>query len=94
MLGLLGSAMPTTIAIRGIFGGCCVSAELQSSKKTVQKTKPKMFLNRLWVTSRFKPLLLNDSVGPRQQVGRNRQADLLRGFQIDDQLELRGLLNR
>ena len=33
-------------------------------------------------------------VRPRQHVRRNRQADLLGGFEIDDQLELRRLLDR
>src|SRR6478752_9161845 len=89
MLGLLGSAMPTTIPIRGTFGVCCVSAEPQSSKKTVQKTKPKMFLNRLWVTVfRFKPLLSDHPIRSRQHVGRNRQADLFCCLEIDDQVEL------
>ena len=32
-------------------------------------------------------------VRPRQHIGRNRQTDLLRGFQIDRQLELRRLLD-
>ena len=36
--------------------------------------------------------LSNDFIRPRQHVGRNRQADLLRRFQIDDELELRRLL--
>src|SRR3972149_149068 len=32
-------------------------------------------------------------VGSHQHVGRNRQTDLLRRFQIDDELKLHGLLN-
>ena len=35
---------------------------------------------------------LDHLVRPRQHVRRNRQADLLGSFQVDDQLELRGLL--
>jgi hypothetical protein len=35
----------------------------------------------------------NDSIRPHQHVGRNRQADLLRGFQIDDELEVYRLLH-
>ena len=38
--------------------------------------------------------LLNDSIRPRQHVRRNRESDLLRRFQIDDELELDGLLDR
>ena len=30
----------------------------------------------------------NHLVGPCQHVGRNREADLLRGFEIDDELKL------
>ena len=37
--------------------------------------------------------LLNDFVRPRQHVRRNRQADLLRSFQIDDELKFRGLFD-
>ena len=33
------------------------------------------------------------SIRPRQHIRRNGQTDLLRGFQIDDQLELRRLLD-
>jgi hypothetical protein len=36
----------------------------------------------------------NNLVRPRQYVRRNREADLFRGFQIDDQLELVRLLDR
>jgi len=35
-----------------------------------------------------------DLVGSRQDVRRNRDSDLLRGFQIDDEIELGRLLNR
>ncbi len=37
--------------------------------------------------------ILDHLVRPHQHIRRNRQADLLRGFQIDDQLELRRLLD-
>ncbi len=36
---------------------------------------------------------LDHSIGPRQHVGRNRQAELLSGFEIDHQLKLCGLLD-
>src|SRR5262249_40039600 len=36
----------------------------------------------------------NYSIRPRQHVGWNRQADLLGGFEVDDQLKLRWLLDR
>src|SRR5262245_39140422 len=38
--------------------------------------------------------LSNHLIRSRQHVGRNRQADLLGGFQIDDELELHRLLDR
>src|SRR5207253_9504499 len=37
--------------------------------------------------------LLNHLIRPRQHIGRNRETDLLRRFQIDDELELRRLLH-
>jgi hypothetical protein len=36
--------------------------------------------------------LLDHFIRPHQHVGRNRQADLLGGYQVDDEFELRGLL--
>jgi hypothetical protein len=38
--------------------------------------------------------ILDYPIRPHQHVGRNRQADLLGCFQVDDQLELRRLLHR
>ena len=40
------------------------------------------------------PKLSDHFIRPHQHVRRNRQADLLGGFQIDDELELRRLLDR
>jgi hypothetical protein len=40
------------------------------------------------------PKLLNDFVRSHQHIRRNRQADLLGGLQIDDELELCRLLHR
>src|SRR5512138_1945661 len=37
---------------------------------------------------------LDHSIRPRQHVGRNGETDLLGGFEIDDQLELRRLFDR
>ena len=39
------------------------------------------------------PKSLNYLIRSRQHIRRNRQADLLRGFEIDDELELRRLLH-
>src|SRR4030095_714765 len=41
-----------------------------------------------------RPFSLDDSVCSRQNIGRNRQADLLSGLKIDDELELDRLLYR
>ena len=38
--------------------------------------------------------LLDHLIRPRQHIRRDRQADLLRGFQVDHELDLRRLLNR
>src|SRR5437016_9925176 len=42
----------------------------------------------------FPPVSPNHLVRPHQHVRRNRQANLLGGFQIDDELEFRRLLDR
>jgi hypothetical protein len=53
-----------------------------------------------WLDGEFSPILaspawsLDHSVGPHQHVRRNRKSDLLRGFQIDDELEFLRLLHR
>src|SRR6266576_1437126 len=41
-----------------------------------------------------RPLSVNDVIGALQERRRNRQPDRLRRSEIDDQLELRGLLDR
>src|SRR5262245_63921941 len=37
--------------------------------------------------------ILDHLIRPRQNIGRNRESDLLRGFEIDHKLELRRLLD-
>src|SRR4029434_8103524 len=50
---------------------------------------------RLSSPSPFTPRdLLNHLIRPRQHVGWNRQSDLLRGLEVDDQLKFLGLLHR
>ena len=50
-----------------------------------------------WRRNHFNPSvaswLLNHLIRPLQHLGRDRQADLLRGFEIDDELELDRLLD-
>jgi len=50
------------------------------------------FLNRKSAIKNLKSL--NDFVRPHQRIRRNRQADLVGGFQINDQLKLYRLLNK
>jgi hypothetical protein len=45
------------------------------------------------IQNRKSKMLFDDLVRPRQHIRRNRKSDLLSGFQIDDQLELRRLLH-
>jgi hypothetical protein len=46
-----------------------------------------------FAVSNIEPLL-NDFIRPRQNIGRNRQADLVSRFEIDDELKLLRLLDR
>ena len=46
------------------------------------------------IYSRTKSLSSNHPIRPRQHIWRNREADLLGGFKIDHQLELRRLFDR
>ena len=88
--------------IRGTFFGCCASAEEQSAKSMAQSGRPVIVL--LMCFSRVFPshrsllacssCLFDHLIRPRQHVRRNRQTDLLGGFQIDDELELFRLLHR
>ena len=42
----------------------------------------------------FARVLFDHLIRAREHVGRDRQADLLRGFEIDDELELHRLFER
>ena len=56
-----------------------------------QRVKTVIFFFMSFEVSNVEPLL-NDFIRPRQHVRRNRQADLLGGFEIDDELKLLRLL--
>src|SRR5690242_1481690 len=45
-------------------------------------------------STRYSALSFDDLVRPRQHIGWNGEADLLGGFEIDQELELRRLLDR
>src|ERR1041385_742260 len=70
---------------------CCASAKEQSASKA-HRTKPGRctFCDAAFT---FMPVSLDYPVRPRQHVRRNREADLLRGFQVDHELELRRLFD-
>src|SRR6516165_9405971 len=96
-----GEAEPKN-PMRGTFVGCWADAEKQSAKSTAQSVRRMTFIlicflsflalgslpYALWGFSS------NHFVRPRQHIGRDRQTDLLRGLEIDHQLELRRLLHR
>src|SRR6266576_6739399 len=73
--------------IRGTFFGCCAWAELQSTKIIALSARTVIFFFMSFAVSNVEPLP-DDFVRPRQHIRRNFQADLLRGFQIDDELKL------
>src|SRR5690349_5576947 len=55
--------------------------------------RTKFFYSYFVPTPHLSPRLLDHPVRTRQHVRRNGQADLLRGFEIDDQFELRWLFD-
>src|SRR5215471_16516412 len=72
--------------MRGTFPPCCAS----TAKGVIRMPPPTMVMNaRRSITLRS----LNDLVGSHQQRLWDRQPQRLRGLQIDDKLELRGLLD-
>jgi hypothetical protein len=89
--------------IRGTFCGCCASATEALSSKVVSSKQ----INRdrdlnivlVWLPccsllTAHGLLSPDHSISPRQHIGWNGQSNLLGGFEIDDQLELRRLLDR
>src|SRR5262245_12340970 len=90
---LLGSRKP----MRKIFPVCCASTEPQSAKSMAHSVKTVIFLFMFFLLStatRHSTLFsLDHLIRTCQHVRRNRQTDLLRCFQIDDELELHRLLD-
>src|SRR5215467_2416302 len=87
-----------TNPIRGIFFACCTSAKELSAKSKGPSAKTVIFLfiapSRLTpIAYRLTAASLNHLIRSCQHIRRNRQADLLRRFQIDYQFELRWLLH-
>jgi hypothetical protein len=60
-----------------------MSAEVFDPRKAPAKFRRLRCLNSVLITQ-SSALLPNNPIRPRQHIGRNRQTDLLRRFQIDD----------
>src|SRR5215471_10786372 len=87
---------PLRYPIRGIFVGCCASAGEQKAKSKALSTTPAIFFFMLSYCCLLPSAycLLNHFIRTRQHGWRDCQTDLLGGFQIDNELKLRRLLNR
>src|SRR5439155_16298822 len=91
------------IPTRGILAACCASADKENAKSKAQSVRQKIFLRsdlpienpKSKIQNRKSKIVsFNHLVRPQQQVGWNRESDLLRSFQVDHQLEFRRLLHR
>jgi len=76
--------------MRKIFPVCCASAATQRAKSMAQTVRTVIFFFMSFEVSKVEPLL-DDFVRPYQHVGRNRQADLLRSYQVNHEVKHRGL---
>src|SRR5262245_7942029 len=99
------TALPEAVLLsrkpmRGTFPACCARADTLSAKSKAQRVRNMIFFFMSLSLSRStchstlntRSLLLNHRIRSRQDVRLDRQADLLRGLEIDHQLELRGPL--
>src|SRR6476620_11121849 len=80
--------------IRVTFGGCCASAVKQSAKNRAPSARVKIFSFIVVPVPPYALRLSDHFIRPRQHVGWNRHADLLRGLEVDDELKLCRLLHR
>src|SRR5262245_37679298 len=84
--------------MRWIFPCCCASTGKQSAKSIAQRVRTVIFLFMFFSTLPTRHSTLAPSfdhpIRSHQHIRRDRQADLLRGFQIDDKLEFLWLLHR
>src|SRR5258706_8513312 len=78
--------------IRGIFVTCCASARGAVVSKTVASSQTQICLlirsSPVFLPTVHCQLLSDNFIRSRQHIGRDRQADLFGGFQVDDELEL------
>src|SRR5215470_5216566 len=87
--------------MRWSFFGCCATAGKQNAKSMTQRIRPVTFFfmsspippSTRPSTLGTRPFLLDHLVRAHHHVRRNRQANLLGGFQINDELELLRQLN-
>src|SRR5262245_60038358 len=79
--------------IRGTFFGCC-ALTVCTTAKIRMATKETSSLLFTGSAPHPKKLSLDHLISPHQHIRRNREADLLGGFEIDDELELLRLLHR
>src|SRR5262249_9759962 len=91
---------PSRYPIRGIFVGCSAQTGRQSAKSMAQSVRTVIFLVMFFSalstrhsTLDTRPFSLDPPVRSRQNIRRNRQADLLGRFQIDDEFELHRLFH-
>src|SRR5262249_10900565 len=75
--------------IRGTFLACCASTKEPVDNRAAAT---RQMINFVFIVSASR--LSNHLIRSCQHVRRNRQTDLLGGFEVDDELELRRLLHR
>src|SRR5215831_10190046 len=81
--------------MRGTFPVCCASASETFAKKSVASSQRMiLFFMFFFLPRAFSLFSFDHFIRPIQHRLRNRQTDLLRGLEIDHQLELRRLLYR
>src|SRR5690349_23823644 len=88
--GLVATRNP----MRGILVNCCAAARDAVINKAVANNQTMFLPNIEFIVNFISPLMPLDSrlsnhlIRPRQHIRRNRQTDLFRRLQIDDELEL------
>jgi mRNA interferase MazF len=82
---------------RYTFFGCCASLRETVASNRIASSQIKIFLfirfSPVFLPTGHCQLLSNYLIRPRRNVRRNRQADLLSGFEIYDEFKLRRLLD-
>src|SRR5262249_6748576 len=85
--------------MRKIFPACCAPADMQGAKSMALSARTVIFLFMFFpvlsLDTPYSPLFsLDHLIRPREKVGRNRQADLFRCLEINDEFKFRCLLHR